>query len=41
MINDTDRVLVEALPLLNTPFFFQSKTKDRNKLGSTLVLALA
>jgi hypothetical protein len=32
---------VEALPLSNTPFPFQSKTKDRNILGSTLVLALA
>jgi hypothetical protein len=40
-INDTDRVVVEALPLPNTPFPFQSKTKDSNTLGSTLVLALA
>jgi hypothetical protein len=40
-INDTDRVIVEALPLPWTPFPFQSKTKDRNILGSTLVLALA
>jgi hypothetical protein len=32
---------VEALPLPKTPFPFQSKTKDRNVLGSTLVLALA
>jgi hypothetical protein len=34
-------VIVEALPLPNTPFPFQSKTKDRNTLGNTLVLALA
>jgi hypothetical protein len=40
-INDTDRVVVEALPLPKTLFPFQSKTKDRNVLGSTLVLALA
>jgi hypothetical protein len=32
---------VEALPLSNTPFSFQSKTKDSNTLGSTLVFALA
>jgi hypothetical protein len=32
---------VKALPLPNTPFPFQSKTKHRNVLGSTLVLALA
>jgi hypothetical protein len=32
---------VEALPLSNTPFLFQFKTKDRNALGSTLVLAVA
>jgi hypothetical protein len=32
---------VEALPLATTSFFFQSKTKYRNTLGSTLVLALA
>ena len=37
---DTDRVVVEALPLPITSFPFQSKTKDRNILGSTLVLAL-
>jgi hypothetical protein len=41
MINDTDRVRVEALPLLNTPFPFQSKTSHRSTLESTLVLALA
>jgi hypothetical protein len=41
MINDTDRVVLEALPLPNTLFPFQSKTKDRNTLESTLVLALA
>jgi hypothetical protein len=41
MVNDTVRVGVEALSLLNTPFPFQSKTKDRNTLESTLVLALA
>jgi hypothetical protein len=35
------RVVVEALPLPNTPFSFQSKTKDKNTLGDTLVLALA
>ena len=38
---ETDRVVVEALPLLITPFPFQSKTKYRNTLGNTLVLALA
>jgi hypothetical protein len=32
---------VEALPLPYTPFPFQSKTKYRNTLGSTLVIALA
>jgi hypothetical protein len=32
---------VEALPLPSTPFPFQSKTKDGNTLGSTLVLTLA
>jgi hypothetical protein len=32
---------VEALPLLKTPFPFQSKTNHRNTHGSTLVLALA
>jgi hypothetical protein len=40
-INDTDKVVVEALLLPNTPFPFQSKTKHRNILGSTFVLALA
>jgi hypothetical protein len=40
-INDTNIVIVETLPLPNTPFAFQSKTKDSNTLGSTLVLALA
>jgi hypothetical protein len=32
---------VEALSLPYTPFPFQSRTKDRNILESTLVLALA
>jgi hypothetical protein len=32
---------VEALPLPITPFSFESKTKDKDTLGSTLVLALA
>jgi hypothetical protein len=32
---------VEALSLPNTPFPFQSKTKDTNILENTLVLALA
>jgi hypothetical protein len=32
---------VEALPLPNTLFPFQSKTKHRNILGNILVLALA
>jgi hypothetical protein len=32
---------VEALPLPNTPFLFQSKTKDIYILGIILVLALA
>jgi hypothetical protein len=40
-INDTDRVVVEALPLLNTLFPFQSRTNHRNTHGSTLVLAVA
>jgi hypothetical protein len=40
-VYDTDEVVVEALPLPITPFPFQSKTKYRNTLGSTLVLALA
>jgi hypothetical protein len=29
-----------SLPLPKTPFPFQSKTKHRNTLGSTLVLAM-
>jgi hypothetical protein len=41
MINDTIRVGVEALPLLDTPFPFQSKTKHRNILENTLVLEFA
>jgi hypothetical protein len=32
---------VEALPSPNTPFPFQLKTKHRNILENTLVLALA
>ena len=40
-IYDTDRVVVEALPLPITPFPFQSKTKHKSTLGNTLVLALA
>jgi hypothetical protein len=40
-INNTDRVGVEALPLPNTPFLFQSKTNHRDIFESTLVLALA
>jgi hypothetical protein len=32
---------VEDLPLPITPFPFQSKTKNKNTLGNTLVLALA
>jgi hypothetical protein len=40
-INDTDIVVVEALPLPNTPFPFQSKTNHRDTHGSTLILALA
>jgi hypothetical protein len=32
---------MEAFPLPATPFPFQSKTKYRNRLGSTLVLALS
>jgi hypothetical protein len=38
---DSDKVVVEALPLPTTPFPFQSKTNYRNTLGSTLFLALA
>ena len=41
MVYDSDENIVEALPLLTTLFLFQSKTKYRNTLGSTLVLALA
>ena len=40
-VYDTNENVVEALPLPTTPFLFQSKTKYRNTLGSTLVLALA
>jgi hypothetical protein len=40
-IYDTARVVVEALALPKTPFPFQSKTKQRDPLESTLVLALA
>ena len=40
-MSDIDRVIVEALPLPNTPFPFQSKTNHRDTHGSTLVLALA
>jgi hypothetical protein len=40
-VNCTVRVGVEALSLPNTPFPFQSKTKYRNTLENTLVLALA
>jgi hypothetical protein len=39
--NDTDKYGAKALPLPITPFPFQSKTKYRKTLGSTLVLALA
>jgi hypothetical protein len=38
---DTDKYGAEVLPLRTTSFPFQCKTKDRNTLGSTLVLALA
>jgi hypothetical protein len=38
---DTDGDAVEALPLPSTPFPFQSKTKYKSILGSTLVLDLA
>jgi hypothetical protein len=40
-VYDTDKVVVEALPLPTTSFPFQSKTKYRNTLGSRLVLTLA
>jgi hypothetical protein len=40
-VNDTDRVVVEVLPLPNTSFPFQSKTNHGDTHGSTLVLALA
>jgi hypothetical protein len=39
-VYNTDEDVVEALPLPTTPFPFQSKTKYRNTLGSTLGLAL-
>ena len=39
-VYDTDKVVVEALPLPTTQFPFQFKTKYRNTLGSTLVLVL-
>jgi hypothetical protein len=38
---DTDEYRAEALPLPTTSFPFQCKTKYRNTLGTTLVLALA
>jgi hypothetical protein len=38
---DTDKYGEKALPLYTTSFPFQFKTKHRNILGSTLVLALA
>jgi hypothetical protein len=38
---DTDDHEAEDLPLPTTSFPFQCKTKYRNTLGSTLVLALA
>jgi hypothetical protein len=40
-VNDTERVVVEVLPLSNTSFPFQSKTNHGDTHGSTLVLALA
>jgi hypothetical protein len=40
-VNDTGRVVVEALPSSNTSFPFQSKTNHRNTHRSTLDLALA
>jgi hypothetical protein len=41
MISDTDNVVVEALPLLNTSFPFQSKSDHGDTHESTLVLDLA
>jgi hypothetical protein len=41
MINDTDRVVMDASPLSNTPFPFQSKTNHRDTHGRILFLALA
>jgi hypothetical protein len=38
---DTDEYGAEALPLPATSFPFQFKTKYRNTLGRTIVLALA
>jgi hypothetical protein len=38
---DTNKYRAEALPLHTTPFPFQSKTKYRNTLERTFVLALA
>jgi hypothetical protein len=38
---DIDECGAEALPLPTTPFPFQFKTKYRNTLASTLLLALA
>jgi hypothetical protein len=40
-VYNTNKDVMEALPLPTTSFPFQSKTKYRNTLGSTLVLALA
>jgi hypothetical protein len=40
-IDDTDKVVVEALSLPITPFPFQSKANNSNTLGSTLVLPVA
>ena len=39
-VYDTDKDVMEVVPLLTTPFSFQSKTKYRNTLGRTLVLAM-
>jgi hypothetical protein len=38
---DTDKYEAEIVPLPTTLFHFQFKTKYKNTLGSTLVLALA